>query len=357
LYSSPDTRVCLITADPPASNPNAYKDLKDSDKFPKDLKPKIRKIIRYSRVAKKYKSYESRRQFLAEYDVFLADERIIHLLPVALGSTFYKSTTKRPIAVSLTGKERWGKKQKKSALDRLKPKRKGTADDGPAMIGKPEDVGHDIETALSTLVVNLSPSTSISIKVAYAGWPAEWITANVCAAVERVVTKYIPKQWDGLKALHLKGPDTAALPLFMAETIWDEDRVLDEGVKAASQNFPKKKGKKSKGKGKLIETEEVAQIEGGNSKKRKQKDMIAGEKSSKRTKVVVLEPLEEEDSEEAKRKRDAHQKLIDEVARKMKEADKQNEITKKKLQGDDRRRKEGRENHPDHVPFTITNRK
>jgi ribosome biogenesis protein UTP30 len=287
----------------------------------------------------------------------LADDRIIHLLPVALGSVFYKSTTKRPIAVSLSGKERWGKKQKKSALDRLKPKRKGAANDGPALIGKPEDVGHDIETALSTLVVNLSPSTSISIKVAYAGWPAEWITANVCAAVERVVTKYIPEQWDGLKALHLKGPNTAALPLFMAETIWDEDRVLDEGEKAGSQNFAKKKRKIDKGKGRLIGTEVAAQIEGENSKKRKPKDLNEGTNRSKRTKVVVLEPLEEDDPEEAKKKRDAHQKLIDEVARKMKEADKRNEVTKKLLQEDERHRKEEREKHPEHVPFTITNRK
>ena len=84
------------------------------ESFPKDVKKQITKVINYSRVATKYKDFERRRQLLAEYDLFLADERIIRFLPVALGRTFYKSSSKRPIPLSLTGKELWGKKQKKT---------------------------------------------------------------------------------------------------------------------------------------------------------------------------------------------------------------------------------------------------
>jgi ribosome biogenesis protein UTP30 len=375
LYSSPDTRICLITADPPASDTKAYKTLTQAEQFPQDLKPKIRKIIAYSKLAKKYKPFESRRQLLSEYDVFLADERIIHLLPVALGSTFYKSTTKRPLPVPLTGRENYGKKSKKTGLDRLKPKRKHASNDGPHIIGKPADVGHDMKKALSNLVVNLSPSTSISVKVAYAGWPAEWITANVCAAVERVVTKYIPAQWDGLKAVHLKGPDTAALPLYHAEAIWDEELVLDEGEKAPRVRFVDEDGGKKKRKGKEISrvSEILPQISTGISEKRskskkqneaKKKPQIESaepkkpEKSKKRkkrkddddeilnewkrTKVVASEPFQDLPPEEQRQKREAHEKLIEEVGRKIKELDKQTAIDKQKRLEEEIRKREDR---------------
>jgi ribosome biogenesis protein UTP30 len=324
-------------------------------------------------LARKYKSFESRRQLLSEYDVFLADERIIHLLPVALGSTFYKSTTKRPLPVLMTGKEGWGKKSKKTGLDRLKPKRKNAARDGPQVIGKPEDVGHDMKKVLSNLVVNLSPSTSISVKVAYAGWPAEWITANVCAAIERVVIKYVPAQWNGLKSVHLKGPDTAALPLYLVDAIWDEDRVLDEGEKGPRVRFAEDVKKKEKGKERLQESEKPLQIDAeilekhpkakrhsevvkprqieidvpkkpAKSKKRKKRvdddEEILNE--WKKTKVVVSEPFQDLPPEEQKRRREVHEKLIEEVGRKIKELDKQTAIDKQKRAEEERRKKEDR---------------
>lgn len=194
-------------------------------------------MIAYTRLAKKYKSYEAKRQLLAEYDVFLVDERVARLVPAALGKVFYQSTTKRPIPVCLTGKENWGKKEKKTAYDRLKPKSR-TA---PTTIGKPEDVSADIEKALATLAIHLSPSPTLSVKVAYAAWPAEWIQENVDVVVDRVVLKYVPNKWNGLKSLYLKGPDTAALPIWMADELWrDEADVLDEGEKETGLNMTKR---------------------------------------------------------------------------------------------------------------------
>jgi ribosome biogenesis protein UTP30 len=238
LYSSPQTRICLITADGPEDD--TFKKLVKDPAFPKDLEKKLHKVIRYSRLAKKYKDFESRRTLFAEYDLFLADERIIHMLPAALGSTFYKSTTKRPIPVSLTGRELYGKKTKRTALDRTLPKKRGDVGRAAIVVGAPLDVAGDIERALATLAVHLSPCPTISVKVAYAGWPAEWISENVQAAAERVLAKYIPGGWRGLKSLHLKGPETAALPVWMAEELWaTEDDVLDPGEKAEGLNAKK----------------------------------------------------------------------------------------------------------------------
>src|SRR4051794_14909368 len=56
LYSSPQTRICLITADGPADD--TFKKLVKDPEFPKDLERKLVKVIRYSRLAKKYNTYE-----------------------------------------------------------------------------------------------------------------------------------------------------------------------------------------------------------------------------------------------------------------------------------------------------------
>jgi ribosome biogenesis protein UTP30 len=312
--------------------------LKEDPAFPKDLKQKLHKVIRYSKLAKKYKSFESRRQLLAEYDVFLADERIVHLVPSALGSVFYKSTTKRPISVSLTGKELWGKKQKKTPLERLKPKRK----EAPTVIGKPEDVGAAIETALSTIVVNLSPSTSLTVKVAYAGWPAEWVTANTNAAVERIVAKYIPGAWDGVKSLFIKGPDTAALPIYMTEEIWDEELVLNEGEAAPVPELPAKiKRKKSKkGKERLIEdVDPSAEKSTRRTRKRKLDEELVVTTRSKKTKVIVVESSVEVDAEDATEKKLVQENLIKEVAKKMKEDSNQPIVEKAKPEEKKKKRK------------------
>ena len=99
LAAAADISICLITTDPHAS----FKDLIRDSTFPdKDLQKHIKRIIGIKKLKERYKSYESRRQLLAEHDVFLADDRAITLLPKILGKVFYSSTTKRPIPVDLT---------------------------------------------------------------------------------------------------------------------------------------------------------------------------------------------------------------------------------------------------------------
>ena len=161
----------------------------------------------------------------------------------------------------------YGKKTKKTALDRTLPKKRGAAAREAVVVGAaPADVAADIERALATLAVHLSPCPTISVKVAYAGWPAEWIAENVQAAVERVLAKYIPGGWRGLKSLHLKGPETAALPVWMAEELWaTEDDVLDPGEKAEGLNAKKltKEERKARREAKAKAVQEIeAEFEG-----------------------------------------------------------------------------------------------
>lgn len=53
-----------------------------------------------------YQSYESRRKLASTFDIFLADERIVHHLPTNLGKAFYgNARDKVPIPVALDGKD------------------------------------------------------------------------------------------------------------------------------------------------------------------------------------------------------------------------------------------------------------
>jgi ribosome biogenesis protein UTP30 len=252
LNTSPTTTICLITADPQRT----YKDIVTSPAFPSSLSCRISRIIGVSKIKAKYHQYEARRQLLAEHDIFLADDRIITQLPKLLGKTFYKSTAKRPIPLSL-----------QAPAPRTDGKRIARAKGGDAAkSGEPKQIAAEIEKAIHATLVNLSPSTQTSVKVGAAGWGAEQIAATVEVVVSTMIEKFVPKKWRGVRCVHIKGPVTAALPIWLADELWvDEGDVLNdeaaEEVKRIAANVGKKrnaaeaveKAKKAK-KAKLTES-------------------------------------------------------------------------------------------------------
>ena len=72
--------ICLITKDPQRE----YKDLIESHgiKF-------VSRVIGVTKLKGKFKPYEARRMLLKENGMFLADERIVPLLPGLLGSKWF----------------------------------------------------------------------------------------------------------------------------------------------------------------------------------------------------------------------------------------------------------------------------
>ena len=84
--------VCLITKDPQ----RLYKDLVAKH----DVKS-IKKVIGVDKLRLKYKPYESKRILCGSYDLFLADERVLPILPKLLGKTFFDKK-RHPIPVNLT---------------------------------------------------------------------------------------------------------------------------------------------------------------------------------------------------------------------------------------------------------------
>lgn len=189
-----------------------------------------------SKIKAKYTQYEAQRKLFAEHDIFLADDRIITQLPKLLGKTFYKSTTKRPVPVSL-----------QAPAPRTEGKRIARAKgDGAPRAAEPKQVAAEIEKAIHGALVHLSPSTNTSVKVGYSSWAPEKIAENVETVVGALTEKFVPKKWRGVKAIHIKGPETAALPIWLADELWVDDAdVLDDAEaeerKAIAANIGKKR--------------------------------------------------------------------------------------------------------------------
>ncbi|KAE8150206.1 electron transfer flavo protein alpha-subunit [Aspergillus avenaceus] len=224
LNDSSNLSVCLITADPQ----RAVKNIVTDSSFPQHLTSRIDK------------SFESRRQLFAEHDVFLADDRIIMRL-----------SSKRPIPVRIAEIEKVdGKKVKKD------PKQKSKDDD--STFASPAIVAKEIEKALNSAPVQLAPAATASIRVGSSKFTAEQLAENVEAVVKGLADKYITKGWRNIKALHIKGASTMAMPIWLASELWVEEGdviedAAEDDVKALEGNKNDKKRKQSADEEKLLE--------------------------------------------------------------------------------------------------------
>jgi ribosome biogenesis protein UTP30 len=256
---SNDVRICLFTADPQRQ----YKDVVADDAFPEELRAKIGRVLGLEKLQKKYKTYESKRQLLAEYDVFLADDRVLNELPRFLGKVFNANKTKRPIPVDLAPqipKDKDGKRKR--------------------VVRKPQDFGKEIEKALNSAYVHLSPSATTSIRVGKLSQTPKQLTENIEAVVTALADKFVPQGWKNIRAIHVKGPTTVALPIWLADELWSDDaQVLDQPRITASKDGAakfnsEKKRKWNEWEEELLDDDELAEIR-AKTKKNKAKELKA----------------------------------------------------------------------------------
>ena len=236
LNTSQSLSICLITADPQRE----VKDVVADPGFPTELRSQITRVIGYSKLKAKYKSFESRRQLRSEYDIFMADDRIDSRLPETLGKVFYKSG-KKPMSVRIAAPEKVdGQKVKKD-------KRKNP--DQHYKLKHPAAFAEEIEKALTSTSVYLAPSTTTAIKVGKSSFTPEQLAKNIHAVTNAMVERTIVKGWRNVKALHIKGANTMAMPIWLADELWaEEGDVLEDGegaeviVKGAGKKNKKRKG-------------------------------------------------------------------------------------------------------------------
>ena len=231
--TNPELRICLITADPQRK----YKNLIAEPSFPLDLAKRIGRVIGLGKLRKKFKSFEEKRMLLGEYDIFLADDRVITSLPQALGKVFYKTGAKRPIPVVLEGK--------RQPLDEQGNKRRKLSEGGTKVIkaeSQPADMAREIMRAMSSALVHLVPSTTTAVKVGLASMTPVQIQENIETVTQALVEKYVPQQWPNVRSIHIKGHETAALPIYLTEELWaDEKDVLEEAPPAKESKREKRR--------------------------------------------------------------------------------------------------------------------
>ncbi|POR39252.1 Putative ribosome biogenesis protein C8F11.04, partial [Tolypocladium paradoxum] len=237
LNADEATTICAITADPQ----RAYKNIIGSDAFPAALARRITRVIDFSKLKAKYGQYEAQRKLFAEHDVFLADDRIINRLPKVLGKTFYKTTQKRPIPVVLQAK--------RPKVDGKRARRQNKGGDEAAVnAGTAADMAKEIEKALGSALVSLAPTTNTAVRVGFAHWAPEHIAANVDAVATALVEKWVPQKWRNVRSVYIKGQDTTALPIWLTDELWvdDKDVVADDGEAKAKAVEKANIGKKRK---------------------------------------------------------------------------------------------------------------
>ena len=274
LNTSPDISICIITPDPQRQ----FKDAVAHPSFPTTLSKRITKIISIKKLEAKYRSFESKRQLRDSYDLFLADDRIITYLAKSLGKTFYTTTAKRPIPVTLAASKR--KEKKNAALPSTKV-RKGPSD--TKSIAPPLLLAKEVERTLSTAQIYLSPSTTTAVRVGLASHTPEQLTANIEAVMASLAGQLVG--WKNVRAVHVKGPNTMALPIWLAEELWvDEEMVLEDEKAAELKARAAQKGKRKR---KLIEGGENEKVHGEGGK-RKADSEIGAEDEPRQKKVKKL---------------------------------------------------------------------
>eukprot|EP00457_Paulinella_chromatophora_P008958 gb/GEZN01009008.1/.p1 GENE.gb/GEZN01009008.1/~~gb/GEZN01009008.1/.p1 ORF type:complete len:345 (+),score=69.02 gb/GEZN01009008.1/:47-1081(+) len=199
LYPEEESEICVITKDPQ----NEWEVKVQSAKNVKGISVKTLKT--------QYRQYKDRRALLASFDLFLADDRVIPLLPPLLGKEFYNKK-KQPLPVVLKNEQR---------------------------------IVKEIQTARNLTAFFLS-GEYCAVRIAKASFEEAASVANILVAMEFIAQK-IPHKWKGIQALHIKTHDSVALPIYTSLPI--SQRISTDGPKPESVLLKQDSKKKTIAKG------------------------------------------------------------------------------------------------------------
>ncbi|KAI6117872.1 ribosomal protein L1p/L10e family-domain-containing protein [Pisolithus croceorrhizus] len=164
--------VCLITKDPQRE----YKDLLEQH----DIKF-ISRVVGIEKLRGKFKAFEARRLLLKENAMFLADDRVIPLLPRLLGSKWFEAK-KQPIPVNL----------------------------------KCKNLKAELERAIESSYMHQNKGTCTSVKVGVLSQTPKQILANIQTALPAIASR-IKDGWENIQCLHIKTSSSISLPIWSCE--------------------------------------------------------------------------------------------------------------------------------------------
>ncbi|KAF8627414.1 hypothetical protein AX17_006229 [Amanita inopinata Kibby_2008] len=176
------TPVCLITKDPQRE----YKDLLETHKI-----RFVSRVVGIAKLKGKFRPFEARRMLLKENGLFLADDRVIPLLPKLLGSKWFEAK-KQPIPVSLVRK----------------------------------DLKKELERAISSTYMNQNRGTCTSIKIGTLSQTPAQILENLKLALP-VIVQHIKDGWDNIQSFHVKTNSSMSLPIWTCNLSDDKEGRWD----------------------------------------------------------------------------------------------------------------------------------
>ena len=168
-----EAEVCLIVKE--ESKPAIQEQIAS---FPEHLRC-VKKVLGLQSLRTKHASYQQRRDLLARFNVFMADDRILPMLQSALGKDFVRAK-KLPIPVRLTRKE---------ALP------------------------FAIQKALSSTYLHVPRGTCVLVKVGSTNMPTKALVENILAACDAAVP-HVPRKWANIRSISIKLPASQSLPVY-----------------------------------------------------------------------------------------------------------------------------------------------
>lgn len=168
-----EPEVCLIVKED--SKP-AVQDM--IAKFPEHMGC-IKKVLGLQSLRNKHAEYKQRRDLLARFTVFMADDRILPMLTSALGKDFL-AAKKHPI---------------------------------PVRISRKEALPFAIRNALTATYMHIPEGTCLTIRAGHTSMSVNSLVQNVVAISETAASK-IPRKWANVRSISVKLPTTASLPIY-----------------------------------------------------------------------------------------------------------------------------------------------
>ena len=177
LLDLESAELCLIVKDHDGEGQKAAK-----QRVAEMEKCGVAKVLGISKLKANYKAHEQKRKLCDSYDLFLADDRILPILPKLLGKNFFKKK-KQPVAVNLTKK----------------------------------DWVSQVKLAATSTYLNIQGGTCVNIKVGKSTMDVDDIVENAVVAINGAANK-IPRKWGNIQSIYIKTTDSVALPVYTAQS-------------------------------------------------------------------------------------------------------------------------------------------
>jgi hypothetical protein len=218
--TTPGAEICLFTKDPP--QPADY-DASLGVPLPNPVKERLQqtpvegvtKVLPLGKLRKNYAQFAERRRLLSSYALFLADERVLPLLPALLGSKFFEKK-RQPVGVNLAQ----------------------------------HDIARELKRARDSTYMYLSTGASVSVRISRSTFSRQQSFENIQAALAQIAA-HVPLHWKGVQSIHVKTNDSIALPIYsdvspVGELLADTPATAaaKKGGAAAAAASSKKKQKK-----------------------------------------------------------------------------------------------------------------